>query len=856
MVALDADLDFDFEGEIVARDALKSRQQESRQNAPNQATKYFHTVVCKHWLRNMCIKGEKCDFLHQYDPDRMPECLQWIRHGVCKDPGCLFKHVKDDTRQDCQRYKQGFCKMGSNCRNRHERIPYAGLPEIIPDWFLDQILDKSELVPRLDQYSKEQLAQQDKEMQIISLVPQQPQQPQPLKPPSNVEQLKAQIEQTQLQLQEIQRRNQEKGLTLPNELYPPGVRPPMPSSEEHPGPCPGLPPPADATTKFFVIRSPTMRNIQISAFRAIWASTRGNTTMFQRVFKTHDHIIIIFACTEVKQFLGYAKMVSAPDEGLCPGIWGEFSTRLGDNFRVHWIKQCQLPFNETDTIRNPMNENLPVRKSRDGMELPLPVGQLLTKTLWGKPDNDLLVGTEWEKSERTVYDLKSWTKGTKPEPVAFRSVAPVGTFDNANKRPTKEKTDHKSLQERQQQEQLKQQVQQQIGNMKVNQGMGHDRFKQNQSWPSKPIGDTRPWAALQEKPWNPNSQPPPTRPQLALQNMTPSRPPPMHHSPPAVTLTPREPTENVWRPPTGGAPGNVSPAAPLLQANPASFMPPQRPPLDIPQPPGMGFQPLTSSSSFQASLPSSTGRHVENQAPWRPPPAAWVQRPNEEAWRPPTAGAPDFQCTPSPPPQLQQQPSPPKVQENDSGVWRPPSSMDAAAPSAQAIPPVETAWKPPSGPPAFETPVQNVVENQVWTPSMSHAPMDNQPFIPPSVPFIPPPTTSQHTDMLSSPEGIPRSKEDDGRARASDRGMRTGDRVKKEPEDEDGMRRVKREPEDEKKEKKKDKKHEKKHEKEEKKEKKKEKKEEKKDKKRNRSSSRSRSRSRKRKRSRSRHRYR
>ena len=32
------------------------------------------TVVCKHWLRGLCKKGEMCDYLHEFDPDKMPIC--------------------------------------------------------------------------------------------------------------------------------------------------------------------------------------------------------------------------------------------------------------------------------------------------------------------------------------------------------------------------------------------------------------------------------------------------------------------------------------------------------------------------------------------------------------------------------------------------------------------------------------------------------------------------------------------------------------------------------------------------------------------------------------------------------------
>lgn len=38
-------------------------------------------VVCKHWLRGLCKKGDQCKFLHQYDVTRMPECYFYSKFG-------------------------------------------------------------------------------------------------------------------------------------------------------------------------------------------------------------------------------------------------------------------------------------------------------------------------------------------------------------------------------------------------------------------------------------------------------------------------------------------------------------------------------------------------------------------------------------------------------------------------------------------------------------------------------------------------------------------------------------------------------------------------------------------------------
>ena len=37
------------------------------------------TVVCKHWLRGLCKKGDGCEFLHEYDMAKMPECYFYSR---------------------------------------------------------------------------------------------------------------------------------------------------------------------------------------------------------------------------------------------------------------------------------------------------------------------------------------------------------------------------------------------------------------------------------------------------------------------------------------------------------------------------------------------------------------------------------------------------------------------------------------------------------------------------------------------------------------------------------------------------------------------------------------------------------
>jgi len=87
----------------------------------------LRTVVCRHWLRDLCMKGAACEFLHQYDLQKMPIC----RHGEdCKVKNCPFRHIREENRMECAFYKSGFCIHGQFCRYKHTRRPREDLPAV------------------------------------------------------------------------------------------------------------------------------------------------------------------------------------------------------------------------------------------------------------------------------------------------------------------------------------------------------------------------------------------------------------------------------------------------------------------------------------------------------------------------------------------------------------------------------------------------------------------------------------------------------------------------------------------------------------------------------------------------------
>eukprot|EP00793_Prasinoderma_coloniale_P003959 PRCOL_00006800-RA len=98
----------------------------------------FRQIVCRHWFRGFCMKGDQCTFLHHYAPDRMPQCQQWLRYGTCRDANCQFKHSgkRQDERGTGGRDRGGRNKSGG--RNGGLPVPTVPIcgpaqpPEMLP----------------------------------------------------------------------------------------------------------------------------------------------------------------------------------------------------------------------------------------------------------------------------------------------------------------------------------------------------------------------------------------------------------------------------------------------------------------------------------------------------------------------------------------------------------------------------------------------------------------------------------------------------------------------------------------------------------------------------------------------------
>lgn len=82
---------------------------------------FQNKIVCRHWLRGLCKKNDQCEYLHEYNLRKMPECVFFSKNGNCtQSPDCQYLHIDPASKiPKCENYEMGFCPLGSSCPRRH-----------------------------------------------------------------------------------------------------------------------------------------------------------------------------------------------------------------------------------------------------------------------------------------------------------------------------------------------------------------------------------------------------------------------------------------------------------------------------------------------------------------------------------------------------------------------------------------------------------------------------------------------------------------------------------------------------------------------------------------------------------------
>ncbi|CAN1164742.1 30-kDa cleavage and polyadenylation specificity factor 30 [Linum perenne] len=290
----------------------------------------FRQTVCRHWLRSLCMKGDACGFLHQYDKARMPVCRFFRLYGECREQDCVYKHTNEDIKE-CNMYKLGFCPNGPDCRYRHAKLP--GPPPSV-----EEILQKIQQLTSY--YGQNKFFQQRGGYNQQADRPQFPQGPNHI---NHVRPLAAESVNTQQQQPHEQQQQQQ--------------------------------------------QQPQQQQQQL-----------------------------------LPQQQGCAKMSSKIGATVGGGNWKyqHGTAHYGRNFSVKWLKLCELSFHKTRHLRNPYNENLPVKISRDCQELEPSIGEQLASLLYLEPDSELMaisIAAEAKREEEKAKGVN--TENENPDIVLF-----------------------------------------------------------------------------------------------------------------------------------------------------------------------------------------------------------------------------------------------------------------------------------------------------------------------------------------------------------------------------------------------------------------------------------------------------
>ncbi|XP_010941538.1 zinc finger CCCH domain-containing protein 45 isoform X2 [Elaeis guineensis] len=376
-----------------------------------QGRRSFRQTVCRHWLRSLCMKGDACGFLHQYDKARMPVCRFFRLYGECREQDCVYKHTNEDIKE-CNMYKLGFCPNGPDCRYRHAKLPGPPPP-------VEEVFQKIQHLSAFNYYGSSNryfqhrntsYNQQSERPQLSqgSAVANQNAAAKPIPvEPSNVQQPQTQIQQSQPPPQPPPE-NQVQNIS--NALLNQATRTasPLPQGQ----------------SRYFIVKSCNRENLEISVQQGVWATQRSNEAKLNEAFESSENVILIFSVNRTRHFQGCAKMTSKIGGYVGGGNWkyAHGTAHYGRNFSVKWLKLCELSFNKTHHLRNPYNDNLPVKISRDCQELEPFIGEQLASLLYLEPDSELmamLIAAESKRDEEKAKGVSTDEAADNPDIVLF-----------------------------------------------------------------------------------------------------------------------------------------------------------------------------------------------------------------------------------------------------------------------------------------------------------------------------------------------------------------------------------------------------------------------------------------------------
>eukprot|EP00798_Chlamydomonas_sp_ICE-L_P023802 gene23802-9364_t len=129
---------------------------------------------------------------------------------------------------------------------------------------------------------------------------------------------------------------------------------------------------------YFIIRSHSTQNLDMSVQEGAWATQPHNEEKLNQAFRSCKEVRLLFSINASGHFQGWAVMRTEVGNLGRNVHWGG-KTHFGQVFGVEWKMLCDLSYQLVEHLKNPLNENKPVKLARDGQEVPKNVGDQLVK---------------------------------------------------------------------------------------------------------------------------------------------------------------------------------------------------------------------------------------------------------------------------------------------------------------------------------------------------------------------------------------------------------------------------------------------------------------------------------------------
>jgi len=320
----------------------------------------LRTVVCRHWLRDLCMKGAACEFLHQYDLSKMPLC----RHGDnCKIKDCPFRHISDADRLECVFYSQGFCIHGPFCRYKHVRRDRTDLPAVA-----DFTLGLSQMQAK-DGVTTRRPAPKPNEFYKVSLCKHFLQGECPFGDGCH-------FAHGEHELKKFPRTKvggtgddveEEQDSTSGADYYQGGA-----SGGGKPNP---IVEPEQAA--FFIVRAGRQRDLATSTLKSEWYLERKHAEKLNEAYRDGRRQVMIFFTVSDSNHIQGAAIVTSSASFI------ETGSKFGYRFGVEWYRTCELPIDIA--LEAAPDLLLPTQTTQYCQDMSSKTGESLMKAIWNSP---------------------------------------------------------------------------------------------------------------------------------------------------------------------------------------------------------------------------------------------------------------------------------------------------------------------------------------------------------------------------------------------------------------------------------------------------------------------------------------